>query len=266
MHNFLESLRNHFGDWGTPLSTNDLMLEVRKNLSEHGFQNSNSRLVFSVCPDDVNRLEQLDTVENTLTKNYNRDFHLGGLGAYPISGVTGIIAASHHPPDNTLGVERKHGNLVFLVSPHMGIALDDNGDEFYGKLLRPGQTAFTSACGAAMGFLATLKQCGSPESFKVAPDPTNLDPLRIQFHKELINNYSDRLKDILSIENSNQQVVEIIKLNYDMVMNKTKQMIHEFLDKEKEHFKGRLALIGGITVNIPDGDRFILKEISYPVN
>ncbi len=264
MDKLLDSSKKSFGDWGTALSTNDLMLNIRKNLSDNGFQKGNSRLVFSVCPDDVNRLEEIDTVENSITKKYNGEFHLGGLGAYPMGGVSGIIAASHHPPEDTMGDDHKHGNLIFFVSPHMGIAIDDAGNELYGKILRPGQTKLTNSCGAMMGFLVALKECGSPEAFTIAADTTNTDPTRIALHYELINNYSDRLKAILSVENSNQQVVDLFKLNYDVVMNKINQMINIFLEKEKEHFKGKIALIGGIIINVPGGDRFVLKEISYP--
>lgn len=264
MDKFLDSTKKYFSDWGTALSINDLMLNIRKNLSENGFQKGNSRLVFSVCPDDINRLEEIDTVEVALTKNYNGEFHLGGLGAYPMGGVSGIIAASHHPPENTMGEERKHGNLIFFVSPHFGIAINDAGNELYGKILRPGQSDLTNSCGAMMGFLAALKECGSPEAFIIAADTTNTDPSRIALHNDLINSYSDRLKAILSVENSNQQVVDLFKLNYDVVMNKIDQMINIFLEKEKEHFKAKIALIAGITINVPGGDRFVLKEISYP--
>ncbi|GAG34207.1 unnamed protein product, partial [marine sediment metagenome] len=51
-----------------------------------------------------------------------------------------------------------------------------------------------------------------------------------------------------------------------LVLKKGKDMINEFLKKEKDHFKGNIAIISGITVNTPGIDHFILKEISYANN
>jgi hypothetical protein len=261
---FIKQLQNDYGKWGKVFTLNNFMEEVNKNLSGNDLKKNNSRLVFSICPDDINRLEERETVENTLKKEYNGEFHLGGLGAYPIAGVSGITAASHHPPDNIMDRGRKNGNLIFFISPHFGLI--ENGNFTYGKVIRPGQEKITSSCGAMMGFLDQIKQEGSPKNFKIATDEKNTDPTRIVLHRELINNYAKELSDILALENENQQVIDLFKVNYDLVMNKVKEMINEFLEKEKEHFKGNIALIGGITVNIPTKDHFILKEISYPIN
>jgi len=266
LNEFINELNKTYGNWGKILSINNFMLEVRKNLTDHGLEKHNSRLVFSVCPDDVNRIDEVDSVENALTSNYNGEFHLGGLGAYPMGGVSGITAASHHSPDNKSNGEKKHGNLIFFISPHVGLIKNQQGEYIYGKLARPGQQNLTSSCGAMMGFLAALKQAGSPEDFKIAPDNSNTDPTRMVLHGELINNYAPRLSDILAIEDENLQVVNLFKLNYDLVMNKANQMINEFLMKEKEHFKGDIAKISGITVNLGSQDIFIMKDISYPRN
>lgn len=264
MSKFFEQIKNDFDNWGKACIINDFMEDVKKSLKEKKFKKENSRLIFSVCPDDVNRLQEIKTIENALKGEYGGEFHLGGLGAYPIGGVSGITAASHHPPDNIINGDRKDGNLIFFVSPHMGLIEKENF--IYGKIIRPGQIKVTSSCGAMMGFLGALKQAGTPESFNIAPDGNNTDPTRMVLHQELISNYSDRLKDILAIENDNKQVIEMFKLNYDVVINKAKQMIKEFLEKEKDHFKGNIALIGGITVNVTTRDHFILKDITYPTN
>ncbi len=121
MSEFIDQLQKDYGSWGKVCNINDFMTEVIRSLSENDFKKENSRLVFSVCPDDVNRLEQRDTIEKGLKKEYDSEFHLGGLGAYPIGGVSGITAASHHPPDNLKGGERKDGNLIFFISPHVGL-------------------------------------------------------------------------------------------------------------------------------------------------
>ncbi len=261
MLNYIDLLKNDLGNWGKVYSIKDFISDIELKLTENEVNKKNSRLVFCVCPDDINRLEGKEALENALTGKYDGDFHLGGLGAFPIGGVSGIIAASHHPPDDKGEGERNEGNLIFFISPHMGI-MGNNGNHEYGKIIRPGQVKITSSCGATMGFLATLKEAGSPETFPIPSDKDHLDPTRIVFHSELINNYPEMLSEILNIENSNEQVVELFKLNHDVVTNKTMEMIEEFL--QKEHFKGKIAAISGITVNVPGKDLFILKNFSYP--
>ena len=262
MNDYFEQIKEDFGDWGQLKTIGDFNKEFKNKLSEHNFGKDNSRLVFSVCPDDLNRLQEIESIESFLTQKYNGEFHLGGLGSYPIGGITGITAASHHPPDNVKNGERKHGNLIFFISPHVGI-IENNGF-LYGKIIRPGQEKLTTSCGAMMGFLDQLKKAGDPSNFKIVPDENNMDTTRITLQKELINNYSQRLKEILSIENQNQQVISLVKLNYDVVMNKSKQMINEFLDKEKEHFKGNIIVFGGITINIPKKTLFMMKDVILP--
>ncbi|MBD3215795.1 MAG: hypothetical protein GF311_24510 [Candidatus Lokiarchaeota archaeon] len=248
-------------NWGKLYSINQFLENVELKLSDNGFDRTNSRLVFSVCPDDVNRLEELDTIENALTGKYNGEFHLGGLGAYPMGGVSGLTAASHHPPDEQDDGVRKEGNLVLFVSPHMGI-MDDAGSPVYGKIIRPGQEKVTSSCGAMMGFIAALKEAGSPEEFLIASDENRIDPTRVVLHNELIQNYSEDLKRILAIDDYNTQTLELFKLNHDVVANKTKEIIDAFL--EKEHFEGNIAMISGITINIPERDLFLMNDFTFP--
>lgn len=255
-------VQDDFQSWGTVLKPDDFNDEIKNKLSEKGFSKVNSRLVFSVCPDDVNRLEEIDTIENRLTKEYDGEFHLGGLGAYPMGGVSGIIAASHHPPDDVSNGDRTDGNLIFFLSPHFGIIKKD--DYMYGKIIRPGQEKITSSCGAMMGFLGALKEAGDPKNFNIAPDDNSIDPTRIVLHNDLINNYSAQLSELLAIEDSNQQVIDLFKLNSVVVKNKADAMIQEFIKREKDHFKGNIAIINGVTANLPGKDLFILKDLTFP--
>jgi len=258
----LQQTEGDYQDWGNLLDISEFMDKVTSELSEQGFENANSRLVFSVCPDDVNRLQGLNTIENSLTEQYNSEFHLGGLGAYPMGGVSGIIAASHHPPDRIKNGQRKGGNLIFFISPHMGLIEKEN--YIYGKIIRPGQEKITSSCGAMMGFLDALKEAGSPEDFEITPDPNTVDPTRTVLHSELLNNHNNWLNEILQMDDTNDQVIDLFKLNYDLVMNKADDMIEKFLKLEGDHFEGNIAVIGGITLNTVSGDNFILKEIKFP--
>ncbi|MHA1149683.1 MAG: hypothetical protein ACTSR8_15715 [Promethearchaeota archaeon] len=252
-------IKTDFDSWGSVYNVQEFMDIIKSKLSEKGYNKQNSRLVFSVCPDDINRLQEVDTLENALTKEFNGEFHLGGLGAYPMGGVSGMTAASHHPPDIVNGNQREDGNLLFYISPHLGLIKEST--KSYGKIIRPGQTKITSSCGAMMGFLAALKEAGAPENFIITPDDKMIDPTRIALHTDLIKNYSEDLKNLLKIEDSNQQVIDLFKLNYTVVANKAKQIIEAFKEKEKDHYKGNIGFIGGLTVNLPGNDNFIVKEI-----
>lgn len=258
MDKLIDEAKSGFSDWAPLLTTGDFAAKVESELAAKGFDRSNSRLVFSVCPDDVNRLKEINTIEGVLTGAYNGEFHLGGLGAYPMGGVSGITAASHHPPDDKSNGARNEGNLIFFISPHMGII--ENGEFKYGKIVRPGQEKITSSCGAMMGFLGALKEAGSPENFVITPDDKKVDPTRMVLHDILINQYGDKLKEILTMDDENKQVIELFKLNYDLVASKAKEMINTFL--EKEHFEGNISYIGGITVNLPAQDTFLMKELT----
>ncbi len=260
--NLIQQAKKDYQDWGELLDISTFVDKLKQDLSESGFENANSRLVYSVCPDDVNRLQDLDTIEKALTGEYNSEFHLGGLGAYPMGGVSGIIAASHHPPDRIVNDDRKGGNLIFFISPHFGLIEKEN--YIYGKIIRPGQEKVTSSCGAMMGFLDALKDANSPEEFEISPDPNIVDPTRTVLHSELINNYADWLNEILQMDETNEQVIDLFKLNYDLVINKANDMIDEFLRVEEDHFEGNIAVIGGITINTISGDYFLLKEMYYP--
>jgi hypothetical protein len=258
----LEKVENDYDDWGETFDIPQFMTYIKSELSKKDFEKRNSRLVFSVCSDDVNRLQGLKTVENALTDDYNNEFHLGGLGAYPIGGVSGIIAASHHAPDKVTNGDRQDGNLIFFVSPHFGLV--EKEKFIYGKIIRPGQKNMTNSCGAMMGLLESLEQAESLDNFKALPDPNNVDPTRHVLHSELINKYEEWLKDILQMKDRNEQVVDLFKLNYDLVINKTTEMIDKFLEEDSDHFEGKIALIGGLTVNTTSGDNFILKDINFP--
>ncbi len=260
MDPFIATLQKDFDGWGTVYDAAGLSAKVQETLDAEGFSPENSRLVFSVCPDDVNRLaKSRETVEDTLKKTYDGEFQLGNLAAYPISGVTGLGAASHHPPDDVGGGGRKQGNLIFLLSPHTGLSF--RGDKIeYGKVLRPGQDHYTSSCGAAMGFLSGLKGAGSVEHMRLADD-LGLDPTATVFQKALVNQYGPQLNALLKESDANKQVTELAKMNYALVRSTFDRMWDGF--KANNHFDGKHAIIGGITVNTEQKDYFVLKEIAY---
>ena len=246
MDKFIKQIKLDFSQWGKVLNIDDFKLVIIDDLNNHNFKKQNSRLVFCVCPDEINRLQERDTIENVFKQSFNGEFHLGNLAAYPIGGISGMIAASHHVPNQ--------GNLIFFVSPHIGLTLNEK--VAYGNILRPGQKDFTSACGAMMAFLHQLKEHENIEDLKERMIYYSEDPTRSIMYNEFITNYFKELSDILKEKDTNQQIILLLKLNYEIVMKKLKEMII----KLSEQYKGNYSIIGGLTVNTVKKDYFILKE------
>lgn len=107
---------------------------ARRNL---GVGEHQIALLSSVCSDDLNSVELPAT-------DMVGPFILGGLDGYPFVGKTGLRAFSHHIPEN--------GAALLFFGPHVGIT---NAGEL-GKVVRPGQSAPSDCCGAAMAGLKKL--------------------------------------------------------------------------------------------------------------
>ena len=258
MNTYLEQLEKDFGNWGKILSVGTLFTQYTspfKRLIEMGFSKENSRIVFSVCPDDVNRLHERNTLENKIREKFGEEFHLGNLAAYPIGGITGISAASHHPPDRVEGECRNPGNLIFYLSPHLGLDLEH--ELRYGYIQRPGQNKLTTSCGAMMGFLRSIRHADTTNDlYNFKEDPN--DPTKTILFKDLIDNYKEEIMENFHGQDINLTIIKLAKINYDLVITKFKTMMQAFL--EKGDFKGEFVIIGGITVNTQQEDFFIFRD------
>ncbi|MFX1275969.1 MAG: hypothetical protein ACFFBP_09345 [Promethearchaeota archaeon] len=261
MQEYKDKIEFGFRDWGQVLNVGEFIEEIKKTLDPSEYNSENSRLVFSVCSDDCNRLAERETIEKALTKTYGREFHLGGLAGYPVGGVSGIIAASHHVPDIicTESQQIRKGNLIFFISPHIGMIKKQ--DFYYGRLVRSCQESPTGCCGAMMGFLSALKQTRNIDNFNIAYEDKNLDPTRVILHDALINEYPDQLNNILAMDDVNSQIIKLTMINHDLISEKISIMIDEFLKREKASFQGKIGFITGITVNCSNRDYFVLKEV-----
>ena len=250
-----QKLKELYKSWGTPLDVDEFISTISEKLESSGFRADNSRLAFSVCPDDLNRLDSRKTIERALVKQYDGEFHLGSLGAYPIAGKTGIVAASHHAPAIIEQDGSAEGNLIIFASAHVGFQPDDGG--LFGKVKRPGQEKITTCCGAMMGFLRRLKESKSTSIFNSNIE-NRIDIAREVFFSELASNFTPELTRLLSIKEENRQVIELSKINYALISLKLKEIVTSFVNEND--FEGQIALIGGITVNLTEEDHFIWKE------
>ena len=257
--NIINQLQKDFKDWGKIFSVTEFKENLIEKLKKDDFSRNNSRLVFTVCSDDINRLNERETIENALTEEYGGgEFHLGTLAAYPIGGITGMTAASHHPPDNVKDIGRKEGNLIVFVSPHLGIIIED--EIKYGKILRPGQIKYSNCCGAMMGFLEFLKKRNNFKDIKQLQNDDN-DPSKYIIFKELIERFNNKLIDILNLKENNQQIIALSKINYELVLNRTLLMIKDFLNNS--HFEGNFAILDGLTINAEEKDYFVYRHYSF---
>jgi hypothetical protein len=98
-------------------------------------------LAQSICSDDANAPTFANIPTNLgqsapFQNNFLGPFFAGGIGGYPSTGTTAMIAWASHYTDG--------GALILVEMPHIGITVD--GD--LGFMYRKGQTALSATCGA----------------------------------------------------------------------------------------------------------------------
>ncbi|MHA1684641.1 MAG: hypothetical protein ACTSUE_27130 [Promethearchaeota archaeon] len=249
---------DNFGNLGEVFTPDEFVEKMKENLSKNKFRADNSRLVFSVCPDDINRLRERRTVEQALKNVYGGEFHLGSLAAFPVAGLPGLVAASHHAPDNKEGGVMKSGNLLIFLSPHVGLI--DEGGLTLGKITRPGQERVTSACGAMMGFFNELITFKESRDFQPACDGA-LDSMKKILYTNLLGGYATELDALLAEPDYNRRVIHLTRINLTSVLEKTRELVKVFLDTTA--YSGRICLVHGITINTPGDDYFVMNGIDY---
>merc|ERR1719333_1516840 len=172
----------------------------------------------SICPDEINN-EQGD-LATIMAKSWGNCFPMGGIGGAPYVGKTGFHAFSHHVPDN--------GHIVILFGPHIGIS--EAGE--LGKYLRHGQSEHSTACGAVL----------AAYNAALSGDLGEFDAHDVQqsFLKDRI---SRRMGSIGAAENPLRAL-----------MYEAYYCVEEALKKIVNHNfgSGRLVLIGGIQINLPE--------------
>mmetsp|Transcript_9313 Transcript_9313/g.17359 ORF Transcript_9313/g.17359 Transcript_9313/m.17359 type:complete len:705 (-) Transcript_9313:78-2192(-) len=201
---------------------------LRKVLTEeHGFTQDNTLFGTSICPDEINN--QAHGLSALMASHWGSVFPLGGLGGVPFAGKTGFKAFSHHVPVN--------GDIIVLYGPHVGIS----GTGEVGKYLRKGQDDLSTACGACIGAYNACCAAGGGD--------LEFDEVDIQmgFIKSQIAPHAKRIS---------RQSCPMAALSYqafEAVKNKVNKVVNT------EFGSGRLVLIGGIQINLPEpcGDHFL---------
>lgn len=186
-------------------------------LSEH-YKEDLKKMLFatSVCADDIN-------VSTDFRRVLTRPFTLGGLGGLPFAGLTGMVAFSHHIPDN--------GSAFIFYGPHIGIT--DEGE--LGKMRRPGQAELSSSCGALMLALSRLEI----EDDIYVPMNVEYDYQQVLLERSVM----PYKHDILTSENRMKAITEVTYKNID-------KHLHFLIRKAKDEFScKRIFLLGAIIIN-----------------
>ena len=170
----------------------------------------------SVCADDIN-------VSTDFRRVLTRPFTLGGLGGIPFAGFTGVVAFSHHIPDN--------GSAFIFYGPHIGIT--DEGE--LGKMRRPGQAGLSNSCGALMLALSRLEM---QEDIYV--------PMNVEYDYQQIlleRTVMPYKHEILVSDNRKKAITEVTYTNID-------RQLHFLIRKAKDEFRcNRIYLLGAIIIN-----------------
>lgn len=170
----------------------------------------------SVCADDIN-------VSTDFRRVLTRPFTLGGLGGIPFAGFTGVVAFSHHIPDN--------GSAFIFYGPHIGIT--DEGE--LGKMRRPGQAGLSNSCGALMLALSRLEM----EEDIYVPMNVEYDYQQILLERTVM----PYKHEILVSDNRKKAITEVTYTNID-------RQLHFLIRKAKDEFRcNRIYLLGAIIIN-----------------
>ena len=191
----------------------------------------NTLFGYSTCPDEINR-----NVTKFSLYYGGHQFPLGGLTGYPFRGKTGFAAFSHHAPDN--------GNILILYGPHVGIS--ESGE--LGKVLRKNQSNESAACGAAIAFLNKYN-AAKKNGKTYEPNYDILDMEQYAIEKMLMPHAE-------KIANSQAPVKELVDVNYQII----DESIMKIIENLKHHFKGKIALIGGIMINAQPNGYFEMRR------
>ena len=182
-------------------------------------------LLSSVCSDDLNSVELPDT-------DMVGPFILGGLDGYPFVGKTGLGAFSHHVPEP--------GAALLFFGPHVGIT--DAGQA--GRVIRPGQSAPSDCCGAAMAGLRKLEAGGI--TYK-RPCDFAVDDYQQETLEQLLLKYADEILGAGPPDEARR----FVRLT-EVIYRETKQTLLNLLNRIQ--FGEPAFVFGGILIN-EDGGR-----------
>lgn len=220
------------------LPNSQMVASLSAALKPHGY-GSDSLLATSLCCDEVNR-----TLEKDLIGEFGDNFSMGGLAGFPFGGVTSFGAMAHHIPTG--------GSCLIVYGPHVGV----DTDGVVGQVNRRGREGSGACCGsaaAAAGFVSQQFDAGNKDS------PTPKAPLDAQqaYVGKLLLPYAERLSE------SPDPAVELPFALFDA----QKAFMNDIVAAASGEVagEGKIALLGGIQINTPDGDEDYFLPIEFEI-
>lgn len=194
--------------------------------NELGIARDRTLLGTCICSDDIN------TTSNGFSKNFRGPFTIGGLGGLPFGGITALMAYGHHIPE--------HGVAFIFFGPHIGITKEGE----LGRVLRPGQTRYSSSCGALMLALNRLTtrvdlSRGASATFDDDHQQRVIEQSLMPFREQIISAPNPRK--------------EVTDMAYAIIHHRLRDLV---LAAKAEIHARYIVLLGGITINtepeVPD--------------
>jgi hypothetical protein len=216
------------------MKNKDLVRKVSDILEDKYSYGDDTLVATSLCVDEVNRV-----LDEDFGKVYDYPFNMGGLSGFPLAGVTGFGAMASHIPDG--------GSCLIVFGPHVGV---DSGGAV-GTVERRGKEKGGACCGSAQA-AAAFAAAGEK-----APNPTSALDAGQTYVGNLLLPYAKRL------ESAADKMVELPYALYDA----QKSMMADIIKAGANNVpgNGKIAVLGGIQVNTPEGTSDYFKPMSFEV-
>ena len=204
-----------------------------------GMNEVNTLFAYSVCPDEINH-DHAD-LAYVLHNHFGPSFSLGGLGGIPFSGKTGFGAYASHVPDD--------GYIFVLFAPHCAVSPKTYASDMQftpeehicGYYHRLGQKQLSTACGACLGAYKAVKNMDSLPQMSILSRDSQMD-----YIKQLLYENKPR---IAAASNAAREIT-------DIMFEHIRDYIMDIVDYEKFIKHRKIALLGGIQINVQPDDYF----------
>mmetsp|Transcript_3928 Transcript_3928/g.6175 ORF Transcript_3928/g.6175 Transcript_3928/m.6175 type:complete len:321 (+) Transcript_3928:146-1108(+) len=226
------------------LPTNRMAKQLHTILSKHGYTQDNTLVATALCCDELNRQLENDVCKHCCADG-NGAYHMGGLAGFCFGGVVGFGNMCHHVPQS--------GHALVVYGPHVGIDWDFQ----FGNV--PRSSGRSECCGPAKLAYDYSLQVHQGKRAPVG-NPTDIIETQQTWVCQQVHAVSDRIR-----KSERDAQVELPYALYDAQQD----IMLRILDKAHgELTEGKIALLGGITINTPEGipEYFLPKKFGIYQN
>jgi hypothetical protein len=199
-------------------------------LAPHGFAPGGALPLVGVCRD-----EMLTPVVRCIQDDWGPSFSLSGLAGMPFLGRSGLAAAASHTPDR----EARARFVTFLFA-HIGITADGA----IGQAKRPWQEAPRPTCGALNVLRRELEEGFQHPTDRIDPE----DPEVSQLWAAVLPRVDGPVPDLPTL-------TELVR---ELAVGELMRQVDVL--QVADHDATDLAVISGIVVHGPDGDRVDVRD------